>query len=97
MSDLSLGITSGLTAAFLSAVSYLVSRHHGIQQRAVGRKGTALRFPDKMTRQKSCRHKERWGATFPMWVRVFNLHFPDTMTRQKSRRHSEIPAKKLMD
>lgn len=44
MSDLSLGIASGLTAAFLSAVSYLVSRHHGIQQRAVGRQGSALRL-----------------------------------------------------
>ena len=26
------------------------------------------------------------GASFPMWVRVFNLHFPDKM---KSRRHKE--------
>ena len=27
------------------------------------------------------------GTSFPMWVRVFNLHFPDTMTRSKSCRH----------
>ena len=29
-----------------------------------------LHFPDKM---KSCRHKERWATSLPMWVRVFQL------------------------
>jgi len=44
MTDLGLGVVSGLAAAFSSAVSYLVSRHYGLGQRAVGRKGSALRL-----------------------------------------------------
>jgi drug/metabolite transporter (DMT)-like permease len=44
MTDLCLGVISGLAAAFFSAVSYLVSRHYGLTQRARGRKGTALRL-----------------------------------------------------
>jgi uncharacterized membrane protein len=44
MTDLSLGVVSGLAAAFFSAVSYLVSRHYGLCQRAMGRKGSALRL-----------------------------------------------------
>ena len=44
MTDLGLGVVSGLAAAFFSAVSYLVSRHYGLGQRAMGRKGAALRL-----------------------------------------------------
>jgi len=44
VSDLALGIASGLAAAFFSAISYLISRHHGLRQRAAGRRGTALRL-----------------------------------------------------
>jgi drug/metabolite transporter (DMT)-like permease len=44
MNDLGLGVVSGLAAAFFSAVSYLVSRHYGLGQRAMGRKGAALRL-----------------------------------------------------
>jgi len=44
MTDLVLGVVSGLAAAFFSAVSYLVSRHYGLGQRAMGRKGAALRL-----------------------------------------------------
>jgi drug/metabolite transporter (DMT)-like permease len=44
VSDLALGIAAGLAAAFFSAISYLVSRHHGLRQRAAGRRGTALRL-----------------------------------------------------
>ena len=44
MSALGLGVVSGLAAAFFSAISYLVSRHYGLGQRALGRKGSALRL-----------------------------------------------------
>ena len=44
MTDLGLGVVSGLAAAGFSAVSYLVSRHYGLGQRALGRKGAALRL-----------------------------------------------------
>ena len=44
MSVLGLGVVSGLAAAFFSAVSYLVSRHYGLGQLSVGRKGAALRL-----------------------------------------------------
>ena len=44
MTDLGLGVVSGLAAAFFSAVSYLVSRHYGLGQRAMGRKSAALRL-----------------------------------------------------
>jgi len=44
MSDLGLGVASGLAAAGLSALSYLISRHHGLQQRATGRQSVALRL-----------------------------------------------------
>jgi hypothetical protein len=44
MTDVGLGVVSGLAAAFFSALSYLVSRHYGLVQRAMGRKGTALRL-----------------------------------------------------
>jgi drug/metabolite transporter (DMT)-like permease len=44
IADLGLGVVSGLAAAFFSAVSYLVSRHYGLCQRAMGRKGSALRL-----------------------------------------------------
>jgi len=44
MTDLPLGVAAGLTAAFFSAVSYLVSRQHGLAQRALGRQGVALRL-----------------------------------------------------
>ena len=39
MNDLGLGVVSGLAAAGFSAVSYLVSRHYGLGQRTLGRKG----------------------------------------------------------
>lgn len=42
--SLGLGVAAGLAAAFFSAISYLVSRHHGMQQRALGRHGVALRL-----------------------------------------------------
>ena len=44
MTDLGLGVVAGLAAAGFSAVSYLVSRHYGLGQRALGRKGAALRL-----------------------------------------------------
>ncbi len=44
MTDLGLGVVAGLSAAFSSALSYLVSRHYGLGQRALGRKGAALRL-----------------------------------------------------
>jgi uncharacterized membrane protein len=44
MTDLGLGVVSGLAAAGFSAVSYLVSRHYGLGQRSLGRKGAALRL-----------------------------------------------------
>jgi drug/metabolite transporter (DMT)-like permease len=44
MNDLPLGIAAGLTAAFFSAVSYLISRQYGLAQRALGRQGVALRL-----------------------------------------------------
>ena len=44
MSEVGLGVVSGLAAAFFSAVSYLVSRHYGLGQRAQGRRGSALRL-----------------------------------------------------
>lgn len=44
MTDLSLGVVSGLAAAFFSAVSYLVSRQYGLRQRAAGRTGSGLRL-----------------------------------------------------
>ena len=44
MTDLGLGVVSGLAAAGFSAVSYLISRHYGLGQRALGRKGAALRL-----------------------------------------------------
>ena len=44
MNDLGLGVVSGLAAAGFSAVSYLVSRHYGLGQRTLGRKGAALRL-----------------------------------------------------
>jgi len=44
LSELSLGVVAGLAAAFFSAVSYLVSRHYGLGQRALGRRGAALRL-----------------------------------------------------
>ena len=44
MTDLGLGVVSGLAAAGFSAVSYLVTRHYGLGQRALGRKGAALRL-----------------------------------------------------
>ena len=42
--SLGLGVAAGLAAAFFSAISYLVSRHHGMQERALGRQGVALRL-----------------------------------------------------
>jgi len=42
--DLALGVVSGLAAACFSAISYLVSRHYGLRQRVLGRKGSALRL-----------------------------------------------------
>jgi len=42
--DLVVGILSGLACAFFSAVSYLVSRHHGVLQRAEGRRNSGLRL-----------------------------------------------------
>jgi drug/metabolite transporter (DMT)-like permease len=44
MTDVGLGVVSGLAAAFFSAVSYLVSRHYGLAQRALRRQGAALRL-----------------------------------------------------
>ena len=44
MTDLGLGVVAGLAAAFFSALSYLFSRHYGLGQRALGRKGAALRL-----------------------------------------------------
>ena len=44
MTDVGLGVVSGLAAAFFSAVSYLVSRHYGLGQRALGRRSSALRL-----------------------------------------------------
>jgi len=44
MTDLTAGVVAGLAAAFASALSYLVSRHHGVSQRAAGRRGAALRL-----------------------------------------------------
>ena len=44
MTDLTGGVVAGLAAAFASALSYLVSRHHGVRQRAAGRRGAALRL-----------------------------------------------------
>jgi len=38
------GVAAGLAAAFFSALSYLVSRHHGVRQRAQGRRRSALRL-----------------------------------------------------
>ncbi len=38
------GVVAGLVAAFCSALSYLVSRHHGIGQRALGRRAVPLRL-----------------------------------------------------
>ena len=42
--DLLLGIVSGFACAFFSAVSYLVSRHHGVLERAEGRRNAGLRL-----------------------------------------------------
>ncbi len=44
LNDLGLGVASGLAAAFFSAVSYLVSRHYGLAQRALRRQGASLRL-----------------------------------------------------
>jgi hypothetical protein len=44
VTDLAAGVAAGLAAAFFSALSYLVSRHHGVRQRAIGRRGSALRL-----------------------------------------------------
>ena len=44
MTDLVIGVAAGLAAAFFSAVSYLVSRQHGLAQRALGRSGVAVRL-----------------------------------------------------
>ncbi len=44
MTDLGLGVAAGLAAAVFSAVSYLVSRHYGLGQRALGRTRSALRL-----------------------------------------------------
>jgi len=44
MTDLSLGVSAGLAAAFFSAVSYLISRQHGLRQRGLGRQHVALRL-----------------------------------------------------
>jgi drug/metabolite transporter (DMT)-like permease len=38
------GVVAGLAAAFFSALSYLVSRHHGLVQRALGRRAVPLRL-----------------------------------------------------
>lgn len=42
--DLALGVVAGLACAFFSAVSYLVSRHHGVLERAEGRRNAGLRL-----------------------------------------------------
>jgi hypothetical protein len=42
--DLVVGIVSGLACAVFSAISYLVSRHHGVLQRAEGRRNAGLRL-----------------------------------------------------
>jgi drug/metabolite transporter (DMT)-like permease len=44
MTDVGLGVAFGLAAALFSAVSYLVSRHYGLAQRALGRPGVTLRL-----------------------------------------------------
>jgi len=44
VTDLAAGVAAGLAAAFFSALSYLVSRHHGVRQRALGRRRSALRL-----------------------------------------------------
>ncbi|MFM8891453.1 MAG: DMT family transporter [Planctomycetia bacterium] len=44
LTDLVPGVLAGLTAAFFSALSYLISRHHSLHQRAAGRKGATLRL-----------------------------------------------------
>jgi len=44
MTDLVIGVAAGLAAAFFSAISYLVSRQHGLAQRALGRSGVAVRL-----------------------------------------------------
>jgi drug/metabolite transporter (DMT)-like permease len=44
MTDLGLGVAAGLAAAVFSAVSYLISRHYGLRQRALGRTKSALRL-----------------------------------------------------
>jgi drug/metabolite transporter (DMT)-like permease len=44
LTDLGLGVAAGLAAAVFSAVSYLISRHYGLGQRALGRTKSALRL-----------------------------------------------------
>ena len=44
LTDLVPGVVAGLSAAFFSALSYLVSRHHSLRQRAAGRRGATLRL-----------------------------------------------------
>jgi drug/metabolite transporter (DMT)-like permease len=44
LTDLVPGVVAGLAAAFFSALSYLVSRHHGLVQRALGRRAVPLRL-----------------------------------------------------
>ncbi len=42
--DLALGVVAGLACALFSAISYLVSRHHGVLERAEGRRNAGLRL-----------------------------------------------------